>query len=89
MHVCAHTPVTLCTIEGIRKEIKEERKLYCSSQDVAESGLFFSNCEYVACGKGSLVLSFSSCLLSAAGTHQLYLHPPFPTVLKKINQFKV
>lgn len=42
-YVCAHTPVTLCTIEGIGKKKKnqerEERKLYCSSQDVAEPSL--------------------------------------------------
>lgn len=42
-YVCAHTPVTLCTIEGIgkKKSEREERKLYCSSQDVAEPSLIF------------------------------------------------
>lgn len=41
-YVCAHTPVTLCTIEEIGgKKIKEKEKLYCSSQDVAEPSLVF------------------------------------------------
>lgn len=81
MYVCAHTPVTLCTIEGIGKEIKEEKKLYCSSQDVAEPSLSFLIVNVLSVGK-EVWFSFSRLLLSAAGKRQLYLHPPFPTALK-------
>lgn len=30
-----------------------------------------------------LFVCFSKLLLFAAGTHQLYLHPPFPTIAEK------
>lgn len=63
MYVCAHTPVTLCTIEGIGKEIKEEKKLYCSSQDVAEPSLIFLIVNVLYVGKVWFSLVDSSCLL--------------------------
>ena len=78
-------PVTLCIIKKWGKSIKEERKLYCSSRDVDEPNIgFLIVNELFSLGAQfwSTVVDFlfSKRLLSAVGIHQLYLHPPFPTV---------
>lgn len=105
-YVCAHTPVTLCTIEGIgKKNQREKRENYTAVVRCGWTKSHFSNCECVACGSTVLdrkvagsffcvcvvfvcffvfcLFLFSKLLLFAAGTHQLYLHPPFPTIAEK------